>query len=69
MKIKLCKDCKWTDKKGYALWCKHKKSGFVDYSTGEKFYSTCALFRRGCWLDARLFGWCGEAGRFWEKEN
>lgn len=69
--MKLCKECRHFCE-GLAFLCSRKAKDVVSRQTGitcRDGYESANIERFGGWITSRLFGLCGEEGRFWESKT
>lgn len=66
--MKLCVDCKWSDRNAVVPRCACPRNG-INVETGGTEIEYCRVNRLFGWLSARLMGKCGQAARWWEARD
>lgn len=69
-RMKLCVDCKWSNRANVSPECSCPQNG-IDLVTGKVVKEYCTVSRLFGWLGCRLLfgGSCGKEGRWWEARD
>jgi hypothetical protein len=69
--MKLCNDCKYSERDYLFLICQHPKNMKIDHSTGKKVYrwEYCSTHRLNGWVTAWAIRQCGKPARWFEPKE